>query len=169
MGKKNYTYCTVQATSAKFNEPAAEGKKPSVEVSLKVTACDDPSRVGSVFTEFMSLSGGAVEYTMRNLRALGWTCDDITELEGVGSIQAKGGIYLDTYDGKTREKCNVFEAKPELTASAKKTFASQFKAAAKSAKPVKITDANAALAPEDLPIQRQANGLEAGEEEECPC
>jgi len=151
---KNYVYGTAQALSAQFNEPD-EGKKPSVEVSLKIVTCDDGTRVGEVFTEFMSLSGRAVEYTMKNLRALGWTCNDVTELEGVGSTIAKCGIYSDTYNGVTRDKVSIFQSKAKVQGAAKKSFAAQFKAAAVSAAKVDVTDANKALAADELPQQQQ--------------
>lgn len=151
---KNYTYCTVQALSGQFNEPA-EGKSPSVEVRLKVTACKDSSRIGEEFTEFMSLHENAAKYSLASLRALGWSCNDVTELEGLGTIQAQGGIYTDTYNGKTRDKCSVFSPKAKVTGAAKKSFAAQFKAAAASAAKVEITDANKALAADELPQQQR--------------
>ncbi len=153
MAKKNYTYCNIQATSATFNPPEGE-KKASVAVDIKILECDDdPSQTGRTFTEFMSLSGGAVEYTMKNLRALGWSCNDITELEGVGSTQTKGGIYEDTYNGVTREKVSVFSPKPAVTGDVKKKFAAEFKTAAAKEKKIAVTDENRGLERDALPVR----------------
>jgi hypothetical protein len=163
MAKKNYTFCKIQATSATFNAPEGD-KKPSVSVDIKVLECDDPGQIGRTFTEFMSLSGGAVEYTVQNLRALGWSCNDITELEGIGGTTAKGGIFEDTYNGVTREKCAVFKPKPALDKSAKKSFAAQFKAAAAKEKAVVVTDDNRGLDRESLPVQQAQPEFESSEE-----
>jgi hypothetical protein len=149
-----YTYCDIQALSAQFDEPE-EGRKPAVKVKVKVTACaSDPSRVGQEFSEYLSLSGGAVEFTMKSLRGLGWSCNDITELTGVGTLTAVGGIHDDTYNGKTRERINIWPKdapKAKVSGAAKKTFAAQFKAAAASLSAIEVGDHNKALERNELP------------------
>lgn len=170
MGKKNYTWCEVQALSADFREPTEEGKQCSVEVKLKVFNCEDPGRNGEEVTEFMSLHPNAQEYTFNNLRALGWTCADVTELTGVGSVRARGGLYVDNYGGKSRTKCGVWPAKtpkPKVTGAAKKSFADQFKAAALAAAVIEKGEHNKALERDELPVQ-QAQPQQVQAEEDIP-
>ena len=150
---KNYTFCAVQGIEASFSEPD-EGKKPSVFTKVKVIECEDnPSLVGTVVSEYRSLAGGAAQYTMEALRNLGWSCNDITELEGFGSVVARGGVYTDEYNGKVSQKCSIWpiRAKKVVSAKAKKSFAAQFKRAAASIKPVQVSDANRALERAALP------------------
>ena len=157
---KNYTFCTVQCIEAEFQEPEGEGK-PSVFTKVKVTECEDnPSLVGTTVGEYRSLSGGAVKYTMEALRNLGWTCNDVTELEGVGSISARGGIYTEEYNGKTSTKCGIWPAKKKrvVSASAKKSFAAAFKKAAVAVSKVDVTDANKAIERDALPDTPETAG-----------
>jgi hypothetical protein len=155
MSKNKYTFCTVQCIEAAFTPPEKEGGKPAVFTKVKVTACEDkPSLVGTEVSEYRSLSGGAAKYTMEALRNLGWTCNDITELEGVGSVSARGGIYTDTYDpDKPRTKCGIWPARKKVTVSgsAKKSFAAQFKKAAATLSKVEVTDENRAVERNALP------------------
>jgi hypothetical protein len=162
-----YLYCTIQATKATFPEPE-EGKKAYVVVDLQVTECQDsPERVGQVFTEYLLVSqekgsnhDKSREITFEKLRALGWLCNDITELTGVGSLSAAGGIYEETYNGKSREKMNIWAKKAPKAAvsgAAKKNFAKMFKASAAAVGVLKEADYNAAVPREGLPDVAQKN------------
>ena len=159
---KKYTNVKVQAISGAIEEPA-EGKSASVTVKLQVVA---GPRLGEVFTEYMYLSEKAQEYTIANLRLLGWSCNDITELAGLGSTTCDAGIYTDTYEGKSREKISLFKPRATIQGSAKKSFAAQFKALAASTPVVQVTDANKGL--EELPIPVQSYDTEQEDEADLP-
>lgn len=94
-------WSTVQATEGKFL-PGTGGKADRVVVTVRVV--DGDGGIGTDREKFMYLEGEkAVARTMKELRALGWTCSDITVLTGLGSLKArmaestapnpKGGVF----------------------------------------------------------------------------
>ena len=149
---KNYKFGTVQAISAEFC--AEEGKTPYVLCDIKFTDSDKhPEIVGKVVKQAFSLSEKAAKYSAEHLRSLGWSCNDITELTGVGDIQARGGLYVDHYNGEDREKVGIWpmKARPKLDNKVKNSFAKKFKQLAASVDIVEVSDENRALDRSALP------------------
>lgn len=165
---KSGVWCEIQA----LRGSVAPGKKKddgttgsdAVKVDLKIVKCDkDPSRVGQVFQEYLYLTEKSYEFTLEKLRILGWTCNDITELEGLGSTRAAGVINTETYKGVAREKMGIFALKepaPELEGNAKADFAKRFKAAAAKVAKVQVTDFNRGLERAELPDEPEAREVE---------
>ena len=160
MSKK--TKVRIQALRAAFNPPKEEGKSPFVRVDLQII--DGPANIrGRVVTQEMYLTGGATEITLQNLRTLGWSCNDVTELTGVGSVTADGGFYVDTYKGTPRDAISVYRPRPSLDKGSKAKFAAEYKALAASAGLVEQTAENKAIPLDELPEQPAAE--EYGEAE----
>lgn len=169
MSNKKGTWCEIQA----LRGSVAPGQKKddgttgsdAVKVDLKVVKCDkDPSRVGQVFQEYLYLTEKSYEFTLEKLRILGWTCNDITELEGLGSTRAAGVINTETYNGNARERMGIFAIKapaPELEGNAKADFAKRFKAAAAKVAKVQVTDFNRGLERAELPEEPERQQVES--------
>lgn len=136
----NGTY-TCQAVSFEFIEK--EGKEPSIGVKLRVVEGPD---TGKDIFEYLNLNGGAAEISMKTLRSLGWTCNDITVLEGLGStkviVKGKGNEY----NGKLYQKWSIWpmRVQRELAADVKASFAERFRALAASAEVTRVVTENAA-------------------------
>jgi hypothetical protein len=154
MGKK-YKYADVQAIKGEFIGEEDGSGNPYIRVTVKVLASQDmPHRVGEECTEVLSLSDKAAPYTAENLRRLGWSCNDITELEGLGATVVTGGFYQDSYEGKTREKIAFFDKKAQkaaVTGKAKKGWASKFKKLAATVEKVEVTEANKGWERNEMP------------------
>ena len=93
---------------------------------------------GQTMTVTFPFAGKAPEYSMKKLRMLGWTGDDVTELTGIGANEVDVRVYEETYDGKTQLKCEIvygggaFKFKSQLDDRGKKAFAAQLRGLAKS-------------------------------------
>lgn len=93
---------------------------------------------GETMTVTFPFAGKAPEYSMKKLRMLGWTGDDVTELTGIGANEVDVRVYEETYNGKTQTKCEIvfggggFKFKNQLDDRGKKAFAAQLRALAKS-------------------------------------
>lgn len=137
-------------------------KEPTVVGRVR---CIDGEHTGREITLYLSLVGGAAEITMKQLRAMGWTCNDITALTGLGGVKFDLTGKNEEYNGKVKIRYSVWPARvrPTLRAEDQKVFAAKFKALAaglrdkdgKSAV-VEVSDAN--RAPETLPEARAYNG-----------
>jgi hypothetical protein len=134
------------------------------QVVGKVRVVEGPTAGREQFL-YMNLKGGAAEVTIKQLRALGWTCNDITALTGLGSVKADmtgqrkpkmakdaDGKYT-VHTGEFVTQYNIWPARvrPTMRSEDQKAFASRFKAMAAEAKSsiVQVTDAN--RAPTELP------------------
>jgi hypothetical protein len=149
------TRYTVQAISSRIYD-AEENKAPRVFVELMVV--DGPDK-GKVLPYWGSLHENAQQYTFEALRNLGWTCMDITELTGLGSLKAIAVEKTEEYKGKTQVRYSIWPVrtpKPTLEADNKASFAARFKALAASVAPVTKTDINAGL--ETLPTKLESTG-----------
>ncbi len=132
-----------QAVSAQLYD-AEDNKAPQIGVELRVVEGSD---AGKTIFHYMSLHENAQEYTARTLRDMGWRCNDITTLEGLGDLKVIVVGKVDEWKGKSKQKWMIFPVKtpkPTLEADAKASFASRFKALAASVAPVKQTELNAA-------------------------
>lgn len=159
MGKK-YKYADVQALKGEFFGEEDGSGNPYIKVTMKVLESRDmPHRVGHEVSEIMSLSEKAAPYTMEALRRLGWSCNDVTELEGLGATVCVGGFHTDTYNGKTKERIAIFEKTPPkqaVTGKAKKGWANKFKQLAAQATKAEITDANKGWERDSMPEASEA-------------
>jgi hypothetical protein len=76
----------------------------------------------------------STKITMRTLRHLGWTCDDLTVLEGLGSTEVDVVIKYEEYNGKEQMRVNIFsrdarvEMKNPMSEEQKRAFAARMKA-----------------------------------------
>lgn len=136
---------TVQAVSGAFipNEKDPE-KEGSIEVKLRVV---EGPHAGEDKFWYGNLNGGAAEITIKILRDMGWSCNDITALTGLGSTKVILRGKSNEYQGKTYQRWDVWPMRtprPELEATAKANFRDRFLALAASAAPVTVSDGNAA-------------------------
>src|SRR5687768_5244429 len=107
--KKKYTYsvgCAVPGTARLFDETDTRGA--SVSVTCRVVEGPDAGREVEFFG---SLKGGAAKYTVQALRTMGWRCNDITALEGLGSTKVTLAEYKEAYNGKVKDRLAIFELK----------------------------------------------------------
>lgn len=159
--KKKYKYSTGCAVAHRMLE-GKEGGEPRIHVTLRIT---EGPRTGEELDMFLNLKGGAAEITVKQLRAMGWRCNDITALTGLGSIKVTIAEYKESYEGKLYDRVTVFEMKErakEVAEGDRKAFAAKFKALALSTKPVDINDAN--KAPDELPPAREVDADDDFEE-----
>jgi hypothetical protein len=149
---------TAQAVSFQIYE--AEGTKAE-QIGVELRVVDGPE-AGKTIYWYGSLHENAQQYTVEALRSMGWSCNDIGTLEGLGSLKVIAVEKEETYKGKTRTKYMIFPVKtpkPTLEGAAKTSFASKFKALAASVKPLERTEMNAGL--EELPEALPRNGTGA--------
>ncbi len=124
--------------------PEEDGKAPSVKVELRVV---EGPEAGKTIFHYCSLHENAQQYSVEALRTLGWRCNDLTALEGLGEVKAIAVGKQETYKGKVQTRYMIFAVKtpkPTLEADAKASFAARFKALAASVAPVERTDLNKA-------------------------
>ena len=136
------------------------GKAPQIEVEMRGL----DNEAGKQFWLYLSLHENAAEYSGRTLRDLGWKCNDITKLEGLGSTRVDIVEKEEVYKGKKRPKYMVFAPRgprASLREEDQQSFASKFKALAALAKPAEVTEFNAA--PADLPEVRAKAGSNGAE------
>ena len=137
---------TVVAIPESCGVELKEGKEhPQVVVKVRVI---EGETAGREQTLFMSLHPNAAEITVKQLRALGWSGTDVTNLEGLGSVKADmtctmGKPYTDR-GGQTRQnkQYSIWAQKPRptLRAEDQAIFAAKFKALAAGIPALTITD-----------------------------
>lgn len=149
------------ATSFEIDPGGAEKQSgsgltsPSVYVRLRVIEGDD---IGKELHWRGYLVGGAQPITVEQLRAMGWSDNDITKLTGLGSTKVEVTERMEEYpegSGKFNAKYSVWAfrgERPTLRDEDKRDFAKKFKALALEKPALKVTAANAA--PADLPPVR---------------
>lgn len=149
--------------------PEDSAKHPRMLGTLRVTEGPEAGKElfwsGSLKTEVKAGSKtSAAEITMTTLRAMGWNCNDITALAGLGSVQADATGKWNVYTAANgEEKRNIQysiwpkRVVPTLREEDQKKFRANFKALAVGLKNkvVDVTDANAA--PTVLPPKAEFN------------
>ncbi len=88
-----------------------DGGNPKVILSLRVVEGDN---VGENFTSYHFLTEKAAPYTMKALKALGWTGTKISKAmsEGLGTRKASAKLIVQEYKGKVSEKVDgIYEPK----------------------------------------------------------
>lgn len=159
------TRYTAQAISFKVYDEE-DGKAPQIGVELRVT---EGEHAGKEIFWYGSLHENAQQFTVEALRTMGWRCNDITALEGLGSVKVivvekPAEMYTDKRTGKQRmgsPKLQIWPVKtpkPTLEADKAKSFASRFKALAASVAPTEVTELNAGLPVDALPAPAPKNG-----------
>jgi hypothetical protein len=157
MAKHEYTnrYVAV-AVSGEIVPPKSETSAPQVEVTCRVVEGAD---AGKEFRVWLSLKEGqAQEISAKTLRTMGWRCNDITALEGLGSTKFDACQYNDEYKGKTSTKYDIWPCKGPrntLREDDRQSFAARFKALAAATPAAPVTEANAA--PATLPPARSTS------------
>jgi hypothetical protein len=87
---------TCQAVDFKLYD-AEDNKAPQVGVELRVV---EGPEAGKTIFWYGSLHENAQEYTARSLRDMGWSCNDITTLEGLGTLKVVAVEKIEIYKGK---------------------------------------------------------------------
>ena len=147
------------AVAVGFNIAPAEGEKaPKVEVEMRGLENEE----GKTFFLYLSLKEGqAQEISVKTLRNLGWKCNDITKLEGLGDTKVTIVEKREEYKGKMRAHYDVWPAsRPTLRDDEAQGFAAQFKALAAAFQPIARDENNAA--PTTIPEPRATNGAKGG-------
>lgn len=110
MNKTTARYETVAAYDMQL-DAGEEGKAAKVILSLRVL---DGENMGQNLTSYHYLSPAAAPYTMKALKALGWTGTKLSRAmaEGLGTRKATAQLKFETYNGKTAEKVTgIYEFK----------------------------------------------------------
>lgn len=150
MAKKKYF--NVVATDAKFI-PGNDKRPDGLYVTVRTV---DGPQEGVEEEVFLRLEEKSTEYTMKGLRALGWTGEDITNpVEGLGSIKAVMSV---TTNGKYRN-ISFFPMKEQITEEGLREFAKKYLDAAKAAAVIPATAYN--LAGNIPPAKQQESGTNA--------
>ncbi len=140
--------------------PGDDDKWPTVEVEMRGLE----NEAGKQFWLYLSLHEKCQEITAQTLRNLGWKCNDITKLEGLGSTRVDILEYEQKYTNKfgkekTRPDYQVWPARgprASLREEDQNNFAQRFKSLAATVKPLEVSEHNAA--PTALPDVRTKNG-----------
>lgn len=147
-----FTY-TGKATGV-FYFDASEGKNEQIVIEIELLNEGADAQGAPIlgqkvwyFGTFADLKAGskksATEITMGALRALGWTCDNVAKLDGLGSIEADIVIGPETYEGKTSNRIKFINkpgeggrptAKAELAGPQLNAFAQRMLNAAKASR-----------------------------------
>lgn len=109
IGSKRYV--NVGCFDMQIDNGGDEGGKPHVILSLRVLDGDD---IGTNITSRHYLSPAAAPYTMKALKALGWTGTKISKAmaEGLGTRKAVAQLKVEEYKGKISEKVSgIYEFK----------------------------------------------------------
>ena len=126
-------------------------KADSVRVTIRII---EGEKTGEETSFWLRLGEKSLPHTIKTLRALGWSCNDITTLKGVGDTKARVVYNSRVYQGKTYTDMSAF---PFVEREARsdgelRDFAKKYKAAAVEAPPLVVNKAN--LAPDALPPPR---------------
>lgn len=154
MGKYDYFSGQAVPGSGSFLPPREdkENDVPVVLVTLRIT---EGPRAGEEETYRGRLTDKGAEYVVQDLRTMGWKCNDITKLEGLGDTKVTIAISHDQgNNGKVYRNVKVFEprAKQKMSDEDRASFASRFAALAASTAPVSVGAHNQ---PTDLPAKKE--------------
>lgn len=99
MGEQRKVLAIVPSQKALLGKSNTKGT-PQVEVDFEVT---DGPEDGATLKHFMYLSDAAIQYTVKDLRTLGWKGDDVSNITG---LDRKVELVLEPeeYKGQTRDK-----------------------------------------------------------------
>lgn len=151
-----YTCCAVSfELEAALTRDDGSERAPAVSVKLRVL---EGPETGKTVTWRGSLHDNAAPYTLDALRRMGWSCNDVTALTGLGDTKVTAIERLDTWedkDGKmhTRKRIeSIYEIsapRPTVAEEDRAAFAKRFKALAAASKVSPVGEHN--KAPEEIP------------------
>lgn len=118
--------------------------------------------LGETVSTFLVFSDKAAPWSMKRLRALGWTGSDLTNLEGIDSQDVDVEVKYEEYQGEMKMKVQIVAGgtvtlENQFDDKGKKAFAAKFASLAKSttpakaAKPASRSDATPSSA-DDIPF-----------------
>jgi hypothetical protein len=93
--------------------------------------------VGERVSTFLVFSDKAAQYSIDRLRAAGWKGDDLSKLDGLGSVECEVEVKYEEYQGEQKMKVQIrtggaVKLKDQLDDKGKKAFAAKYKDLAKS-------------------------------------
>jgi hypothetical protein len=91
------------------------GDKDTPQLALDLTMKE---LGGASMTTFLFFSSGAAPYSFQRLWALGWkgkTPQDLSNLEGIDTNEVDVEIREETFEGKTRFKCEILTGPGRVT------------------------------------------------------
>ena len=133
-------------------------EKKAAQIGVKLRVIEGPDTGREIFW-YGSLHENAQQYTAQTLRDLGWSCNDIATLTGLGTTKVWAVQKDEEYKGKIKTRFMVFpmkSAKATLADADKGSFAKQYKALALSVPAAALTDDN--RAPAVIPEPAATNG-----------
>ena len=136
-----------------------ENEKGPARVGVRCRVVEGPE-TGREEIVYMGLGEGQqAEITIKQLRVMGWSDNDITSLAGLGSTKFDLVKSQSTKGDKTYVNWNAYERRQKVTMrdEDRAAFAAQFSSLAAQVKPVVVTELNAA--PEELPAARAAGEI----------
>lgn len=138
-------------------------KAPSVAVLCRVV--EGPA-TGKDLMWYGSLHENAQEITAKTLRSMGWTSNDITTLDGLGSLKFTAQGTENVFNGKSTQRWSVWPIKtpaPRLADENKADFATRFKALGMATPALERSSFNAApdVVPESTSV-RNGEGTSGG-------
>lgn len=143
------------------DDTASPPKRAQVEVEMRGLADgEDTHAEGKRFYLYLGLDEKSQEITAQTLRRLGWKCNDITKLEGLGSTKVQIVEKEREWKGKKYPQYDVWELKgprPTLRDDQQASFANRFKALAAAVKPIEVGEFNAAPSVIPPAVVREAN------------
>jgi hypothetical protein len=101
--------------------------------------------IGEKVSTFLVFSDRSAKYSLDRLRAAGWSGDDLSNLEGIGSVECEVEVKYEQYNGETKMKVQIVTGgtvtlKDRLDDKGKKAFAAKYRDMAKNAAPKKAPD-----------------------------
>ncbi len=106
--------------------------------------------LGEQVSVFLYFSDAAAPHSIKRLRRAGWSGDDLSNLEGLGSQDCEVSVKYEDYKGEQKMKVEIVNGgtvtlESTLDDKAKKAFGAKFKALAKSTpKPAGVAPVNGA-------------------------
>lgn len=105
------------------------------QIAVSLSPSEGPF-AGDAITWYGFFTPDAQEMTFRQLRTLGWTGDDLTDLTGIDANEVSFTVKSEEYQGKVRQKvAGIFPLggvvlKDRMSPEQAKAFAAQMKGAA---------------------------------------
>lgn len=101
----NNKYYDVVAVDSRFIPADSADRTDCVQVTVRVVSGPE---TGREFTAYLSLGEKSAAYTAQGLRNLGWACNDITALNGVGTLKARMRVKPYSTPSGTKEGYSFF-------------------------------------------------------------
>jgi len=124
---------TYRARAVAGKEQYGQTKNGTDQVVLEMDLPD----LGQTVSVFLYFSDAAAPHSIKRLRLAGWTGDDLSNLEGLGSRECDVVVKYEDYKGEQKMKVEIMSGgtvvlENKLDDKSKKAFGAKFKALAKS-------------------------------------